>query len=540
MIARAVLFLSLIIPTLCFATPSDSLAIKLDNILNEKETLLNNKLRYISLLKDLLKYDNLSEEQLYDTNKKLYQEYSKFITDSAIHYALENKRIAESCNNINFRYETKLQLAWLYSTKGLYIEANKLLNDINKNELPASLLPQYYWTYCAFYSHYAASNNEGVYNTESSNYRALLLSVLDTNRLDYKIEYATKLLYENKLDEAKTRFKNLLNNITENNPNRALVAYLLGYAYKQEDDIEMQKRYFSISAISDATSCIKNNASFQELALAYYESGDIDKAFKFMQVAIENAIFCNAQFRTMQGSEFYSIINSSFQEKEKAQKNKLKTYLTLISILTIILIFIIALVYVQVKRLSRIRKELKHSNEELKRLNNDLQILNNNLAEADHVKEEYIAQFFDQCSKYIAKLEDYRKELNNKAKNNQLEELYKTLKSTTLVDEELKELYLNFDSVFLNIYPTFVEDFNALLLPDEQITPKSTELLNTELRIFALIRLGITDSANIANFLRYSLRTVYNYRTKVRNKALGCRDEFEENVKKIGVFAYRQ
>ena len=190
----------------------------------------------------------------------------------------------------------------------------------------------------------------------------------------------------------------------------------------------------------------------------------------------------------------------------------------------------------QMKRLSVIRKQLYRTNQELKKLNQDLQDSNNSLEEANHVKEEYIARFFDQCSEYIEKLENYRKSLNAKAKNNQLDDLFKMIKSTTLVETELEELYQNFDSIFLNIYPSFIQEFNALLLPEEQIVPKAGELLNTELRIFALIRLGITDSIKIANFLRYSLRTVYNYRTKVRNKAAGSREEFEEIVKKIGAF----
>ena len=190
----------------------------------------------------------------------------------------------------------------------------------------------------------------------------------------------------------------------------------------------------------------------------------------------------------------------------------------------------------QMKRLSVIRKQLYRTNQELKKLNQDLQDSYNNLEEANHVKEEYIARFFDQCSEYIEKLENYRKSLNAKAKNNQLDDLFKMIKSTTLVETELEELYQNFDSIFLNIYPSFIQEFNALLLPEEQIVPKAGELLNTELRIFALIRLGITDSIKIANFLRYSLRTVYNYRTKVRNKAAGSREEFEDVVKKIGAF----
>jgi len=134
---------------------------------------------------------------------------------------------------------------------------------------------------------------------------------------------------------------------------------------------------------------------------------------------------------------------------------------------------------------------------------------------------------------YIDKIENYRKLLYKKATQNDYATLTKILKSTTEVEAELEELYKNFDTIFLNIYPNFVTHFNALLEEDEPIRPKKGELLNTELRIFALIRLGITDSNKIAEFLRYSLRTVYNYRTKVRNKAKGERDTFEEKVKQI-------
>jgi len=200
--------------------------------------------------------------------------------------------------------------------------------------------------------------------------------------------------------------------------------------------------------------------------------------------------------------------------------------------------------YKQMRKVSRIREQLHRTGEKLVELNKDITNTNNQLtdinaqlSESNHVKEEYIAHFFDLCSTYINKLEDYRKTLNKKAAAKQLDELFSMLKSTTVVDNELDELYKNFDTIFINLYPTFVKDFNSLLVPDEQVVLKSGELLNTELRIFALIRLGITDSVKIAAFLRYSLSTIYNYRTKTRNKAAVSRDEFEEMVSRIGIIS---
>ena len=160
---------------------------------------------------------------------------------------------------------------------------------------------------------------------------------------------------------------------------------------------------------------------------------------------------------------------------------------------------------------------------------------NTQLAESNHIKEEYIAQFFDLCSNYIDKMEEIRKALLKKASSQQWDAIRDQLKSTQMVEREVQQLYVNFDRIFLNLYPNFVSDFNNLITPDEQILPKKGELLNTELRIFALIRLGISDSVKIASFLRYSLRTVYNYRTKVRNKAIGNREDFEDRVRQIAV-----
>ncbi len=514
----------------------DSIMDRLDEVMSKKELYVKEKEQRILNLKRLQSFPDLSARQLYDLNQRIYNEYSKFKTDSAVHYMLMNKEIATKIGEPRFKSETDLKLAWLYSTKGMYIEAKTILDSIDKDKLPSDLIAEYYQAYNAFYSHYALNNNENVYYRLSGLYRDSLLSVLDTQSLTYQIEYATKVLYQLDTEKATKLFKDLLDKTTDDNANRALIAYFLGYAYKEQKNLELQRKYFAISAISDITNCIKDNASFQNLALTCYESGDIDRAYKFIQSAIEDAIYCNVRYRTIESSEFYPIINSTYQEKEKLQKEKLQTYLILISILSLSLIAGLIYIYMQMKRLSVIRKQLYRTNQELKKLNQDLQDSYNNLEEANHVKEEYIARFFDQCSEYIEKLENYRKSLNAKAKNNQLDDLFKMIKSTTLVETELEELYQNFDSIFLNIYPSFIQEFNALLLPEEQIVPKAGELLNTELRIFALIRLGITDSIKIANFLRYSLRTVYNYRTKVRNKAAGSREEFEDVVKKIGAF----
>ena len=365
---------------------------------------------------------------------------------------------------------------------------------------------------------------------------------MEPSSIKYKINRAQKDIYSGNFKNAQESLSPLLKTAIAKDQDYAMVAYLLAQIYKTQQKIDLEKKFLILSATADIKNSIKDNASVQNLALLYYESGDIDNAFLCTNSAIEDAIFCNVKFRTLQISELYSIINTAYLEKESHRKSELQRYLILISILSVFLILAIAYVYRQMKRVSKIKEELHLSSQKLEELNKNisatnLQLSETNaqLSESNHVKEEYIAHFFDLCSAYINKLENYRKSLNKKATEKQLDDLFKMLKSTTVVDNELEELYKNFDTIFLNLYPTFVKDFNSLLIKDEQIVLKQGELLNTELRIFALIRLGITDSVKIAAFLRYSLSTIYNYRTKGRNKAAVSRDEFEELVSKIGI-----
>lgn len=525
--------------SISYAMLPDSIAFQLNEALNQKEIYVKEKEKRISSFREVLSLASLTDMQKYELNEKMYQEYSKFKTDSAVHYMLENISLSQKSENDTLLINAQLNLAWLYSTKGKYIEANDILQNIDKKKLTFDLLCSYYRTYNDFYSHYGLSNNDNKYYMESELYRDSLLNILDQNSFEYQLENTKKLLYSYKEDEAIAAFEKLLSQADDTNPERASIAYFLGYTYKRKSNLALQKKYFSISAICDVINSIKDNASFQNLALTCYELGEIDNAYRYIQSAMNDAVFCNVRYRTIESSEFYPIINSAFQAKEASQKETLQFSLLLISLLSLLLIVVMVYIYKQMKKLARIKNQLKKTNKQLTELNDELQMSNIHLEEANHVKEEYIGRFFDQCSEYIEKIENYRKELNRKAKNNQLDDLFKMLKSKAIVEAELMELYAKFDSIFLNIYPDFIEEFNNLLVPEERIYPKQDELLTTELRIYALIRLGITDSNKIASFLRYSLRTVYNYRTKVRNKSAVTRGDFEDYVKKIGLKSTR-
>ena len=513
---------------------------ELDNALMHKEHFAEIKRKKIAgYRKEITPGLDLKEE--YGINEKLYEQYRKFYLDSAIYYINRNISIGKTLNNEYYRDRSSIQLANLYSSKGNFLESQSLLQGVTIAKQPNDLKALYYEFYSQFYEHYTTNNPSEHYAKQIEVYRDSLLQVLNPETNKYKINLAQQLMYKKDYSKALELLEKMETSSTVRDSDYAMYVYLLGDIYMREDKQEEGVRYYCLAAVTDIENSIRDHGAIQNLAIYYYYQGKIDLAYKYAQSALEDAVACNVKFRTLMMSEFYSIINTSYQEKENAAKSTLRTYLTLISILSFFLIIAVVYVYSQMRRISKVKEELlisgekqKDLNIELKTANQQLQVFNSQLHESNRVKEEYIAQFFDICSSYIAKLDDYRKKLNKKAMNKQFDELSKILKSSSVTNEELHELYERFDTIFINLYPNFVSEFNDMLLPHEKIELKPGELLNAELRIFALERLGISDAVKIASFLRYSLSTIYNYRTKVRNKVAVSREEFDERLKTIG------
>lgn len=532
-----------LILVLCTVLPSFSLVAqtkdevkaaeyRLQDLLKKKDFFQKKRVDEIKNRKDQAEKNPANSLKYFKDNYALFTSYKKFQNDSALTYILKCKEIAKELPD-SLNTLVNLDLSWVYSATGRYIEAENLLKTIARKTLPQGLMATYYDTYSAFYSHYGQSNNRDNFYQKSERYRDSLLQVLDKSSFDYRLPFALRVLFDGDRNQAKTLLHDLLKDNTEDLEKRAVICYFLGLLYKQEKDIQLQKYYYTLSVNADIELANKDNASFQDLALTYYELGDVDFAFLLIDKAIQDAMYCNVRYRIIEGTSFYPIINASHQKEINSQNAKLRFNLYLISFLVIILLVGLVVIVKQIKKLNIVKNELFQTNSKLMDLNLQISKNNTDLSEANHIKEAYIAQFFDMCSSYIEKIDSIRKTVIKKATANQFDALLDQLKSTKLIDKEVTELYHNFDRIFLSLYPSFVEDFNNLLKDDEHIYPKKGELLNTELRIFALIRLGIDDSIKIASFLRYSLRTVYNYRTKVRNKASVSRADFEDCVKLI-------
>ena len=532
---------------------------EIDSILNELYIALDHKSIFseekeqrIRDLKKMLNITDLSDNQHYAINQQIYNEFYIYQTDSAIKYLNHNLQIADKLNNIIYTYETNLNLAYMRWQTGSFFESIHILEKLDRSkfdQLPESMLINYLEAYKRLYRYYAEyqsdTNNE--YFTKSNLYRDSLLNILDPDSKSYQIMTVEKLTDLGNTTEAKQNILSLLSQSQPESHEQAIFTNILANIYRKEGDIALQKKYYAISAICDIKNAVKENTSAHALALILFQEGDIDNAYKCVQSSMEDAIFCNSRFRTYEITRIFPIINSAYQDKVVSQQVKFKIYLLLVSILSVFLVIAIIYVYRQMKRIARIQRELyrtniklrklneelQESNEKLHHLNNDLGNVNRKLSETNLVKEVYLGKFIDLCSDYIEKLDSYRRNLNRIAGSGKLEELYKALKSTSHIEKELSDFHTNFDETFLRIYPTFIEDFNALFPEGKKQVVKPGELLNTELRIYALIRLGINNSSKIAVFLRYSVTTVYTYRCKLKNKSL-YKESLEEEIIKIG------
>lgn len=515
------------------------LADSLRRMIDEKPVFVHKKEVRINRIKSKLKSANLTPEQEYKINLQLYYEYKKFVVDSAIHYVNRNVEIARKMDKAYLKYESSLQLSLLYSMCGRYRDAELILGNIKRSELPRELLPVYYETYSRFWEYYSISATNNRYGKQRAAYQDSLLALLDHNSFDYKLSRA---YYYGRHDSVKAKkiIGELLETEEVGSPNYAMITHSCAGMYRHQNRPDEVKKYYMLSAIADIQNATRETASLQALALIQYEDRKLADAFKFTQSAIDDVVSSGIHFRAMEIYKFYSIINSAYQTEQAKSRSNLVTFLVSTSVILFLLLLLVVCIYVQMRKILKIKRALVQSNEKLLRLNDKLNHMNsqlndknNRLFETNNIKEQYIAEFFDVCFSYISKMEKFQNVLYKYAINRYYDELIKKLKSPALINSELTALYTRFDTVFLGLYPTFVSDFNALLKDEEKIVLKPDALLNRELRIYALLRLGITDSGKIANFLRCSTSTVYNYRTKMRNKAAVDRDEFENEIMKI-------
>lgn len=530
----------------------------LDSILVQTGELASQKeLKIAQLKKKLSNAANLEEE--FWINKMLYDESFVFNVDSAMKYVDRNIQIATELKKKDWQDEWLINRSFMFAATGLLKEAGEVLEKVDSTSLSDGLKLSYYYQRSYLYSHLGQYmgdqkqvNNKYYNEFENANKHMLALVRPKDPLYWWCVASCNELSPEDSLFSA---LENVVLSSHHNTRLDAMNAYGLSNMYKRLGDKEKTMIYLIYSAMADLRVCNRDIASLQELSSLLYDAGDIDRAYAYMNYCLKAALLYPNRVRIINISTELDKIYANYQQRDIRWRNSLQNYLYVVTFFSIILVLALIGLYRQTKKLrksrteldsanhslnqhvvelSQMHKQLALANQELQNLNELLRSANQKLQESNDVKEEYIGYVFSICSNYISKLDEYRKNINRKLKTGQFEEARQLTDNSSLTQNELKDFYANFDAIFLRVYPDFVADLNSLLRPEEQILLKDASELNTEVRIYALVRLGINDSVKIADFLHCSPQTVYNHRLRMRNKAIIPKDKFAEAVRLLG------
>ena len=534
-------------------------AASIDSILQCIDEAISASDQYVQKKKERIAYLKSRAEQAetlsakYELTYQLYAEYLPFVNDSAIYYLERCSDIALQMGDDSKAGGCLSLTALCCSNAGMYVESEAILKTINPEKLHSIDLGLYYYasghisSELAYYGKF--ENMRRQYAETSANYFLLAQKYLPVGHKYYN--QCREMLAQGRKDfrQALAISNEWLHNVKPGSAEYALISYYRYFDYKALGDSIQMMYSLGESVLADIRNAVMDQGSMWEMANLLMANGDVDRSYRYICFTSDCADRFGSRQRLSYISPLLSRIAQVYKAKEERSNRSLRYTITAISILSLLLL--IALVYVHRKRnqlaitrdhlalsnnqLQDTNAHLSSLNNQLSSLNSQLTTLNSQLSEANRVKDEYVGRFLSLCSIYIDRLEDIRKKVIKRVKNKQYAELVELTRSVEFSNKESNELYANFDTAFLQLFPTFVDDFNALLKPQNRITQPDNNTLNTPIRIFALIRLGISDSSKIAEFLHYSVNTIYNYRANIKNGAVGDRTEFEDNVKKIGM-----
>lgn len=476
----------------------------------------------INKIKDEISKNLNNDSQLYPLYVNLFTEYRSYIYDSAYVCVEKLIDISSKLNDNNKIISSNVKLGFCYLSSGLFKEAFDILNSIDISECSNETRIEYYVCKSRFYYDLGDYNNSDEfkqkYNKIGNSIMDSALILLPEKSSQYWSAMGLKEMKSSNYNDALKAFQNMIetNDYTEHN--LAIATSSIAYIFTLQGKKSEAKDYLIRSAIADVKSSTKETVALRNLAQLLYEEKNLNSANIFIRQAMKDASFYNARHRQLEIGNIMPIIEGERMNIIEKQRDRITHFSVFISILLIALIIALLIIRKSFKRLNLAKQEI--------------QSVNDKLIEVNKIKNEYIGYFFNQNSEFIDKMEAYQKWVNKKVSNKQYEDLKYPPQRLTIRNEREK-LFNEFDQIFLRLFPDFVEEFNNLLKPEERIQLKKGELLNTDLRIYALIRLGVNDNEKIAHFLDYSVNTIYTYKTKIKNKAIYSSEEFKQKVMEI-------
>lgn len=513
-----------------YAKPQNDLA-SLDSVLSIRDTFLKNKKRRIDSIKSRIPVNAPIMDKLkgYD---RLYEEYLTLSFDSAMKYINLAEKLVSDTGDYDLNAKVKIHKSMSYATSGHFSQAIDELKKIQSSCLSDTLLEKYYqayqWTYGLWAEYSQDKTFAPIYYRNSKTYLDSLIQVTPRNTSLYNYRIAEKaLMFNLDFETAKKNYLKVVDKEPKNSRLYAQSAFALAQAYNNLQDRANYRKWLINAAISDQMIPLKENLALQDVAiLIKNEDGDLERANAYLTYSLNDALEYNNRLRILEIGKKLPAIATAYQETVLAKNKQLHLYLVTIVIIVIILIIAIAIIIEQ-------KRKIRNRNVTLSTFNDQLKVFNKQLQKTNRSREQYVNLFLNLCAGYIDKYNRMQLTVTSKVKAGQYNELQKLLQANSRPSEaELREVFFNFDTAFLRLYPDFIKNVNTLLQPDKAICPKSSELLNANLRILALIRMGITDSTKIATLLFYSQQTIFNRRTEMRNRAIN-RDSFEKEIMDI-------
>ncbi len=505
----------------------DHLLHLLDSVVENRDSFVKAKLDRIDHYKSELR--TADEEDQFYLLQRIYEEYKSFTYDSAFLYALKLQALAYKSKDPVKICNSKVSMGFVLVSTGLLNEAFDTLKTVNLEGLPTRIKAQYYYMQartCYDLADFAQNYYYGDrYAIIGAHYVDSALVLMPVNSINYLILKGLKSLHLRDMDAAKSAYETLLATHTLTDSETAIATSTLSFIYLSMGDDEKSKEMLVRAVIADIRSCTKETVAIRKLAEWFQADGDIESAYTYIKIAKEDADFYGARHRKMQVAPTFSIVEGEVLIRVESRRRLLLIYSLGITVFALLIVGSLIIIYLQNKRLQSARKVISKANETLTETNHQL-------SDANKIKEEYLWYYFKTTAEYITKMDSLKKAIELRANHKQIEEI-RFIAYKINIKKEREDLYHNFDTIFLKLFPGFVEAFNSLLVAEERIVLSEGNLLNSELRIFALIRLGIHDHERIAKILDYSVTTIYTYKARIKNKSIYSSEEFDKQIMKI-------
>lgn len=534
----AIIILFIATATSSMADTNGKLIQRIDSIIDNITQIYGKKQARIDFYKSMA-HKSHKPETLLSAYDKLYDEYFVFQFDSAMVYADKAITLADRIGDKFHHDKCRIEKASLLGVGGLYGEAVALLDEIDSthldNELRFDYTIAYYFIYTYWADYYHDNSYSPRYHERANNYLKQAVTMLRPTDSYYNFFWGEYYIYVERNDKrALEHYFKTLSTAPVESRWYAMASYAIANNYSANNNNNKYEEYMLRACISDLLNCTRENLAMQDLAMYLFKKGDdnILLAERYINFAMDDAKNYNNRLRIIEISQKLPVIVSTYREKLSSQNNIMRFALFGVSIL---FAFVVVLLYFysrQNQLLARQRHELSESNNLLSSLNDKLNTLNSRLLDTNSRRERLAKLYIDLCAKYIDRLSKFETLVKRKIKVGQVNDLLNTASSSRLSEEDAATFMNSFDTAFLDLYPSFVDEFNALLRTDEQIVPSHKGRLTTELRIYALIRLGVKESSEIAALLFYTPRTIYNYRSTIKSRAIN-RETFECDVEQL-------